>query len=187
MNTQRLFDADRRSSAPLFFAVCLVILIGAVIVASQIQKGFGSVAVINVSYYNFNGIPIRAKLLRPVEASQINPMPGVVYIHGYQNNRETGDAYCIELSRRGFVVLEIDAIGRGNSGIPGDINDPYFDPTYGGKSSLDYLKSLVFINPKKIGLMGHSLGAEMAYGIALQDTSVKALVISGKPRNLEQL
>ncbi len=179
MNTQRLFDSDRRSLAPLCFAVCLVILIGAVVVASQVQKNFGKVEAINVSYYNFNGIPIRAKLLRPLGASQTNPMPGIVYIHGYQNNRETSDAYCIELSRRGFVVLGIDAIGRGNSGIPGGLNDPYFDPTYGGISSLDYLKTLVFVDAKKIGLMGHSLGAEMVYGIALQDKSVNALVISG--------
>ena len=48
-----------------------------------------------------------------------SPAPGVVYIHGYQNNRETSDAYAIEMARRGFVVLEIDAIGRGNSGDPG--------------------------------------------------------------------
>jgi dienelactone hydrolase len=179
MNTRRLFDADRRSPAPLLFAACLVILIVSVITASQTQEGFGRVDVGNVSYYNFNGIPIRAKLMRPVDASQTNPLPGILYIHGYQNNRETSDAYCIELSRRGFVVLEIDAIGRGNSGIPGDIKDSYFDPTYGGRSSLDHLKSLEFVNPQKIGLAGHSLGAEMAYNIALQDSSVNALVISG--------
>ena len=77
------------------------------------------------------------------------------------------------------MVLEIDAIGRGNSGIPGDLNDPNFDPTYGGKRSVEYLKSLAFVDTNKIGLMGHSLGAEMVYNIALKDPSVNALVISG--------
>jgi pimeloyl-ACP methyl ester carboxylesterase len=156
-----------------------VVLIGAVVIASLAQRSFGGVEVTNVAYYNVNGLPIRAKLMRPVDASQTNPMPGIVYIHGYQNNRETSDAYCIELARRGFVVLEIDAIGRGNSGIPGDLNDPDFDQTYGGKTSVQYLKSLPFVNTKKIGLMGHSLGAEMVYTIALKDPSVNALVISG--------
>ena len=39
---------------------------------------------------------------------------------------------CIELARHGFVVLNIDAIGRGNSGIPGrDPKAPGFDRTFG--------------------------------------------------------
>lgn len=179
MNTQQLFDPNHRSKAPLAFMICLTILIGAVILAAQVQKNFGKVDVSNVQYTNFNGILIRAKLLKPVDASPAGRMPGIVYIHGYQNNRETSDAYCIELARRGFVVLEIDAIGRGNSGIPGELKNPDFDATYGGKSSLAHLKSLPFVDPDRIGLMGHSLGAEMAYAIAVVDPSVAGVVISG--------
>ena len=179
MNTSRLFDTERRSQAGVVFVVCLVVLVGAVVVASLAQRDFGNVAVTNVTYPNFNGIPVRAKLLRPVEATRENPMPGVVYIHGYQNNRETSDAYCIEMARRGFVVLNIDAIGRGNSGNPNDPDEPDFDVTYGGRSSLEYLKSLPFVNADSVGMMGHSLGAEMAYGVALEDPTVKGLVISG--------
>ena len=179
MNTDRLFDTDRRSKAPVVFILCLAVLFGAVFLASQTQKGFGRIAVSNVTYTNFNGILIRAKLLQPLSASQSNPAPGIVYIHGYQNNRETGDGYCIELARRGFAVLEIDAIGRGNSGIPGELDGPDFDPTWGGKTSAAYLKSLPFVDPQRIGLIGHSLGAEMAYTVALQDPSIKGLVISG--------
>ena len=179
MNTAQLFDTDRRSKAPLVFIICLAVLIGAVVLASWVQKGFGRVEVSNVTYMNFNGILVRAKLLKPSSASPSNPVPGIVYIHGYQNNRETSDAYCIELARRGIVVLEIDAIGRGNSGIPGQLDDPDFDPTYGGKTSLAYLKTLPFVDTSKIGLMGHSLGAEMVYTMAVKDPSVNALVISG--------
>jgi dienelactone hydrolase len=179
MDTDHLFDSDRRSLSPLIFAVCFLVLIGSAVIASLVQKDFGRVQVTNVSYLNANGIPIRAKLMRPDAATPTSPMPGIVYIHGYQNNRETSDAYCIELARRGIVVLEIDAIGRGNSGVPGNISDPEFDPTYGGRRSLEYLKSLPFVDTQRIGLMGHSLGAEMAYAIALNDPSVSVLVISG--------
>jgi pimeloyl-ACP methyl ester carboxylesterase len=179
MDTAQLFDPDRRGKAPLAFAACLAILIGSVLLASLTQKSFGRVFVSNVSYLNYNGIPIRAKLLKPPSAAKSRPAPGVVYIHGYQNNRETSDAYCIELARRGIVVLAIDAIGRGNSGIPGPLDDPDFDPTYGGKTSLKYLRSLPYVDGTRIGLMGHSLGAEMVYNMALDDPSIKALVISG--------
>ena len=169
----------------LFFVVCLIVLFAAEIIASLVQRDFGRVAVRNVSYPNFNGIRIRAKLFWPAEASPGTLFPGIVYIHGYQNNRETSDAYCLELGRRGFVVLNIDAIGRGNSGLPGDPQRPDFDPTYGGRSSLDYLRSLPGVNPQAIGLMGHSLGAEMAYKMALKDPKVKALAFSGFAYTLE--
>jgi dienelactone hydrolase len=179
MVTQKLFDASRFSKSPILLLVCLAVLIIAVVTASAVQRDFGRVDVSNVHYRNYNGIAIRAKLLRPVDATKDNPMPGVVYIHGYQNNRETGDAYCIELAKRGIVILNIDAIGRGNSGIPNDPKADDFDTTYGGKTSVAYLRDLPFVKAESTGIMGHSLGAEMAYRIALTDPAVQALVITG--------
>jgi len=179
MNSAKTLGREHSMGAYLFFLVCLLALLGSSITASLVQKDFGGLEVTNVTYPNFNGIEVRAKLLRPHDASRGNRVPGIVYIHGYQNNRETGDAYCIELARRGFAVLNIDAIGRGNSGIPKDPGEPDFDKTFGGRTSLEYLRSLPFVRSEATGMMGHSLGAEMAYNIALDDPEVKALVITG--------
>jgi dienelactone hydrolase len=179
VDTQKLFNTDHRSRAAIVLGACLVILVAAVVVAWLVQRDFGKVEVRNVIYDNDNGIPIRAKLLRPVGATVANPLPGGVYIHGYQNNRETSDAYCIEMARRGIVMLCIDAIGRGNSGEPNDMDDADFDVTYGGRTSFEVLKSLPFVDTDRVAMMGHSLGAEMAYTVALQEPTVKALVISG--------
>ncbi len=41
--------------------------------------------------------------------------PGVLLLHGYQNDRETCAAYAIELARRGVVVLALDEYGHGAS------------------------------------------------------------------------
>jgi len=144
-----------------------------------VQTNFGRVELSNVFYENDSGISIRAKLFRPVLATEEAPAPGIVYIHGYQNNRETSDAYSIELARRGFVVLSVDAIGRGNSGEPLALDNPEFDDTFGGLASLDYLENLPFVNPDAVGMMGHSIGGEIAYQIGLTREDVKALVISG--------
>jgi dienelactone hydrolase len=179
MNTEKILDPSKPSRVWISLLSCLFVLVASVWLASFVQRDFGEVEVTNVEYENFNGIQVRAKLLKPVSASSTRPMPGIVYIHGYQNNRETSDAYCIELARRGFVVLNIDAIGRGNSGVPNDPEDPDFDETYGGRTSLEYLRSLAYVDASRTGMMGHSLGAEMAYKIGLRDTSIKALVISG--------
>jgi uncharacterized protein len=179
METRDVFNARGRAVAAVALALGLAVLLGAVVVASLVQRDFGRVAVSNLTYPNANGIAVRAKLLRPVDATAESPMPGIVYVHGYQNNRETSDAYAIELARRGFVVLSIDAIGRGNSGVPGDPEDADFDETYGTTTSFAYLKALPFVRPDAAGLMGHSLGAEMAYSVALRDPTVRALAFSG--------
>jgi len=170
---------DKPVGSALLFVLFMAILIGAMALASAVQTDFGKVHVSNVHYLNDNAIPLRAKLLRPKAVDTEARFPGIVYIHGYQNNRETGDGYCIELARRGFAVLNIDAIGRGNSGIPNDPDQADFDDTYGGLSSLKYLRSLPFVNPDSVGMMGHSLGAEMAYKVALRNPDVRGLVITG--------
>jgi len=192
MRSEKVGSSNLRSV--ILLCVCLATLIGAMALASAVQRDFGRVQVSNVNFKNDNGIAVRAKLLQPQTVNADQRFPGVVYIHGYQNNRETGDAYCIELARRGLVVLNIDAIGRGNSGIPSAPTDANFDQTYGGLSALNYLRSLPNIDPQALGMLGHSLGAEMAYRVALQDSSVNALVITGfayttaadqnKPRNM---
>ena len=162
----------------MFFLVLAAVLIAAEVTGHLIQTGSGRVDVSNVTYPNVNGIPVRAKLFRP-NGEPGDLFPGIVYVHGYQNNRETGDAYCIELSRRGFVVLNIDALGRGNSGNPGRETDPGFDQSYGVKTSVEYIRSLPFVDSMRVGLAGHSLGAEMVYRVALEDPGIRALVLTG--------
>ncbi len=43
--------------------------------------------------------------------------PGVLLLHGYQNDHETCAAYAIELARRGAVVLCIDEYGHGKTPV----------------------------------------------------------------------
>jgi pimeloyl-ACP methyl ester carboxylesterase len=179
MDTEKLFRESYRNKAIVVFLVCVALMVGAVVLASQVQQDFGRVEVSNVAYQNFNGIPVRAKLLKPISVTAANPAPGIVYVHGYQNNRETSDAYCIELARRGFVVLNIDAIGRGNSGQLNDALTSNYDETFGAASSFEYLQVLPFVDSEATGLMGHSVGGEIVYQIALEDARVQALVISG--------
>lgn len=179
METKDLFSSKNSSKAVIYFIICLLVMVGATLLASIVQTDYGRVEVSNVWYTNPTGIPIRAKLFRPIMVNKDNPAPGIIYLHGYQNNRETSDPYCIELARRGFVVLGVDMIGRGNSGQPLALDDPDFDDTFGAAASFEYLRELPFVNPEAVGIMGHSVGGEIAYQFALTNPDVKAVVVSG--------
>ncbi len=179
MNTDTLFRKGNNTRIVLIFLVGMIVFVIAAVLANLIQTDFGRIDVSNVYYLNFNGKKIRAKLFRPKEADSNNPAPGVVFIHGYQNNRESGDAYNIEIAKRGFVVLGIDAIGRGNSDVPFDLDHPNFDKSFGAHSSMEFLRSLPFVNKDSTGIMGHSMGAKFAYQVALADPAIRSVIIIG--------
>ena len=179
MNQSSIFNPEGVKKARLVFFVLLILWVISAIIANLVQRDFGKVDVQNVTFETDNGLTVRSKLFIPENASALNPVPGVLYVHGYQNNRETSDPYCIELARRGVAALCIDALGRGNSDNQFDINAPDFDSSYGSKNALKYLRSLEFVDAQRTGLMGHSLGAGMVYDLALHDELSQALVISG--------
>ncbi|MBP5160327.1 MAG: hypothetical protein ILP10_08550, partial [Lachnospiraceae bacterium] len=64
------------------------------------------------------------KLYVPKTATEANPAPAVLLLHGYQNDHETCAAYAIELAKRGVVVMALDEYGHGASTI-GLINRGY--------------------------------------------------------------
>ena len=110
-------------------AVLLVILIAAVFIcmafADRAQRDGGRVAVTEGILETDAG-DITYKLYTPVTAMAADaaPAPGVLLLHGYQNDHETCAAYAIELARRGAVVMAIDEYGHGRT-QPGLLNRGY--------------------------------------------------------------
>ena len=88
------------------------------IFADRIQKDFGRVDITEGAITINDQGYITYKLYKPDTATEQNKAPGVLLLHGYQNDHETNAAYAIELARRGVVVLSIDEYGHGGSGIP---------------------------------------------------------------------
>jgi len=103
----------------------IVVTFSCLIGANAIQTSNGNVEIINGSFSNELG-NVTYKIYKPVTATKENPAPGVLLLHGYQNDKDTGDAYAIELSRRGVVVLAIDEYGHGLTDIS-MINRGYTD------------------------------------------------------------
>jgi len=137
----------RLAASVIVVAVCAL---GAFLV----ERDFGLLDVTRISFPTEEGPVMAAKLYRHKEATAANPMPGVLALHGYQNDKETAAAGAIELARRGFVVLAIDHLGHGSSG--GHID---WETASGANNAYRYLEGLPFVDADNLGVMGHSMGA----------------------------
>ena len=101
------------------FALLLGLIIavfGCMCIAHGIQTDHGNVAVSRGTLDTDAG-ELSYKLYVPGNATAGNPAPGVLLLHGYQNDHETCAAYAIELARRGVVVMSLDEYGHGDSQV----------------------------------------------------------------------
>ena len=96
----------------LILVVLLAIAAGCMFVADRVQRDNGRVA-IEDGYISTDCGDVAYKLYIPPTATPETPAPGVLLLHGYQNDHETNAAYAIELARRGYVALSIDCYGHG--------------------------------------------------------------------------
>lgn len=128
---------SKKSAAVL--AVLLCIATAAMFFANRIQTDNGAVRVSEGTIASPVG-ELAYKLYVPQTADEAAPAPGVILLHGYQNDRETCAAYAIELARRGAVVMSLDEYGHGRTGA-GLLERGYVDRkvtvNYGEESEAD--------------------------------------------------
>ncbi|WP_054955593.1 alpha/beta hydrolase family protein [Paenibacillus dakarensis] len=156
---------------------------------------------LEITYLSPDGNEIPAYLLLPSETDKSpGGIPAVLALHpttengkrdiclasGRENRR-----YGLELVQRGFAVLAPDSITFGDRVYPGEEpfqTAPFYKLhprwTAVGKmlsdhmAAVDVLSSLPQINPKRIGVIGHSLGGYNGWFLAGIDQRVKAVVSS---------
>ena len=111
-----------RTKWAVLLAALLISAFVALTLANGIQTDHGNIVVtegVIDAYRGENGAEhlgrMTYKLYTPKTATAENKAPGVLLLHGYQNDRETNAAYAIELARRGVVVLSLDEYGHGFS------------------------------------------------------------------------
>jgi pimeloyl-ACP methyl ester carboxylesterase len=112
----------------------------------------GGVEVTDVRIPLGDGKQLSGLLYAPPGASEADPAPAVLAVHGYINSRETQSGFAIEFARRGYVVLALDQTGHGFS------EGPAFSAGFGGPAALAWLREQPFVDRDNIGLEGHSMG-----------------------------
>ena len=109
----------------ILLIVLLFITFGSLFVANNIQNDNGNIDVsigsFEMDYTALDGSNqtgnVTYKLYKPKGVSSSNKAPALLMLHGYQNDHETDAAYCIEMARRGVVVMAIDEFGHGTTSI----------------------------------------------------------------------
>ncbi len=119
-------------------------------------------------YYDSDGLKVYGQLTRPSDEVPEGGWPAVVFVHGYipPENYKTLVNYASHvdsLARAGLVVFKIDLRGHGNS--EGEAGGGYYAGDYvidtlNAKSAL---ANMDYVNPKKIGLWGHSMAGNVVF------------------------
>jgi len=151
----------------LCIAIALVLLgsLGAYFV----HTSGGNVKITDMRYVTEDGARMSALLYVPDSVSVENPAPAIVSCHGYNNTREVQDINAVELSRRGYVVIAIDEYDHGGSSFPDPRINKGVAIDMGAYSALQYLGTLPYVDAKRIGMVGHSMG-----GSTVQFGAIKA-------------
>jgi len=145
----------------------------------------------DVSITTDDGVMLAGTLTVPNSAA--TPLPGFVLVHGSGcNDRdETIGPNKIfaqlanRLSNDGYEVLRYDKRSCGKSGGKFPVRDRLIADA---RDAIAYLRSQPGIDPKRIYVLGHSEGGELAPSIAIADGHLRGIVLLAPPAlPLEQI
>lgn len=151
--------------------LAVVLMLGGGVLAWSVRTDFGNVDVERLRFATDDGSIVAARLYRPVEATAATPVAGALLLHGYGDDEGMLTPYAIELVRRGYVVLAVDAPGHGRSAPPIGRQDDF------GAHALALVRSLAFVDPDAIVIVGHGSGGEAALAAARADEGNHAAVV----------
>ncbi len=135
-----------------------------------------------IASYKSDGLTIYGLLTIPTAATPSGGFPAINFIHGHLDEAsytptERYVQYQDAFARSGYVTFKPDLRGHGKSeGEPVQSN---FSPGYvsDALNSLATLQKMPQVNPKKIGIWGHSMGGGIALRSMVVSKDIKAGVI----------
>lgn len=132
----------------------------------------------NVTFKNLNGqgVTTAATLYFPEGFDESRRYPAVVVSHpGGGVKEQTAGLYAKKLAEVGLVTIAFDRSYQGAStGEPRQLENPYIS-TEDVSAVIDYLTTLPYVDPDRIGAMGICAGAGYSANAAINDRRIKAL------------
>jgi len=140
----------------------------------------------------FDLVKLRASFSMPIGIPA--PIPSVLLLHGYGEDRKVWEGFKSQLLTQGFAVMSLDLRGHGESKTK---NQRPLAPTLDWRSSshefpqdiapaLDWLKKQPRLDSHKIVVIGYDIGANLALVSSGKFTEVRT-VVAVKPTVKEAL
>lgn len=141
----------------------------------------GNRVVVKAVTFNNAGLKMAGNIYTPPGFDADKKYPSIVVIHpGGGVKEQTAGLYAQKLAEQGFVTLAFDASHQGASeGTPRFLDDPMrrVGDIY---SAVDYLSTVAFVDPSRIGALGICAGSGAAVKATTTDRRIKAVAtVSG--------
>jgi hypothetical protein len=142
---------------------CLGIIFVSSLIASFVQTSFNKVEIELRELKTDDGQTLIYDLYKPQLATSENKVPFVIVVPGFQRSKEALSNIAIELSRRGLAIALIDPYAQGMSSSSIS-RIAATTQGYGMFALVDYAYAgnFPFVDTKKIGSTGHSMGGNAA-------------------------
>jgi dipeptidyl-peptidase 4 len=140
---------------------------------------------------NSEGIELNCRLFKPVDFDSTKKYPVIVYLYNGPHSQLVtnswmagGELWYQYMAQKGFIVFTLD--GRGTSYRGKDFEQSVFRQL-GTKEmedqlkGVDYLKSLSYIDPNRIGVHGWSFGGFMTTSLMTRNPGVFKVAVAGGP------
>jgi len=148
-----------------------------------------------VRFTSFDGMTIPNVLFKPHQATASARAPALVYVHGGPGGQTTRGYRAIfqYLANHGYVVLGVNnrgSSGYGKSFLAADDQKHGREPLWDCVEARNYLASLPYVDPTRIGIIGGSYGgymvlAALAFKPDVFDVGVDIFGVSNWVRTIE--
>jgi dipeptidyl-peptidase-4 len=140
---------------------------------------------------NRNGDDLYCRMIKPVDFNPASKYPVFLYVYGGPHSQLVTDSwlggaglFLNYMAQQGYVVFTLDNRGTENRGIEFEqavfrnLGELECEDQMAG---IDYLKSLDFIDPSRIGVNGWSYGGFMTLSLMLRYPDVFRMGVCGGP------
>lgn len=146
----------KSKKAKLWLCISLAVCLISAIVASAVQSSFGKVKVSELRLVDSAGYEVSTLLYKPDAATADAPVPCIITVEGWYNNKEMQDLYSVEYARRGYVVLAVDMHGHGDTESTNA--EDLYSAAVGLDAAVELAGTLPYVDQSKIAVTGHSSG-----------------------------
>ncbi|MGQ4891483.1 MAG: alpha/beta hydrolase [Candidatus Njordarchaeia archaeon] len=177
MKTSLNMEFLKRKGVILSIVLIVLILIMTISARAAIYSG---VTTKDIYLKAMDGAKIHAVIYKKSGAT--GQMPAVLVVHGFSESQSTLSAINTELARHGILVMAIDYRGHGDSeGGLNYIGDPILSPNLTNDLIVAYqhLISRSDVDPARVGLIGHSMGARAVLAFACFNPAIVSAVMLG--------